>query len=164
MSKVFLSLGTNIGNRKVNITNALAEISSRIGDISALSQVYETGAWGFVSENFLNQVVEVNSYLDPFSLIEACLEIEKNMGRVRHTCESYSSRVIDIDVLFFEDLIIENEALVVPHPHIQARRFILIPLCELAAKVVHPVFNKTISQLLDECSDEGMVKPFSENT
>jgi len=163
MSRVFLSLGTNIGNRKVNLTNALAEIGSRIGDISALSQVYETGAWGFVSENFLNQVVEVNSHLDPFSLIEGCLEIEKNMGRVRHTSESYSSRVIDIDVLFFDNLIINNKILVVPHSHIQSRKFILIPFCEIAAELVHPVFHKTISQLLAECSDEGMVKLYSEN-
>jgi 2-amino-4-hydroxy-6-hydroxymethyldihydropteridine diphosphokinase len=160
MALVYLSLGSNTGNRQAFLTQALTHIEDRIGTIMKKSSLYETGSWGFVSENFLNQVVEVNTALVPLALIAECLDIEKGMGRERNNQEGYSPRVIDIDILFYDSLILQEEQLVIPHPHIHTRRFILVPLNEIAAELIHPVFHNTVSQLLAECSDGGMVTVF----
>jgi 2-amino-4-hydroxy-6-hydroxymethyldihydropteridine diphosphokinase len=162
MAKVYLSLGSNIGNRQANLAKAVAEIGRRIGAYCSSSGVYETGAWGFDSANFLNQVIFIETRLSPQSLIALCLEIEKEMGRTRNSDKGYASRVIDIDILFYNDLILNVENLIIPHPHIQDRRFILIPLHDIASSLRHPVLNKTVSELLAECSDEGMVTVFHE--
>lgn len=160
MASVYLSLGSNTGNRQAFLTQALTNIEDRIGAIEQKSSLYETGSWGFVSDNFLNQVVEVTTALAPLALIVQCLDIEKGMGRERNNQEGYSPRVIDIDILFYDELILQEEQLVIPHPHIHTRRFILVPLNEIAPELTHPVLHNTISQLLAECSDEGMVTVF----
>jgi deoxyguanosine kinase len=158
MAIVFLSLGSNIGNKQANMASALTEIEKRVGVVCQKSAIYETGAWGFESDNFLNQVIEVRTGLNPHLLINSCLEIEKEMGRERNNHIGYSSRIIDIDILFYDDLVLLEENLVIPHPHIQNRKFILVPLNEIIPHFKHPKLQKSISQLLIECQDKGMVQ------
>jgi deoxyguanosine kinase len=158
MAIVYLSLGTNIGNRQANLADAVNKICKTIGEVREKSGIYETGSWGFESDNFLNQVIEVETAINPHSLIADCLQIEKVMGRDRSNKTGYSPRIIDIDILFYDDLIVQEENLVIPHPHIQERKFILIPLNEIIPDYIHPVLQKTISRLLHDCKDEGIVQ------
>jgi len=160
MALVYLSLGSNRGDRQAFLTQALANIEDRIGAIVQKSSLYETGSWGFISDNFLNQVVGVNTELEPLVLIAECLDIEKSLGRERNNQEGYSPRGIDIDILFYDEMILREEQLVIPHPHLHTRRFILVPLNEIASELTHPVLHSTISQLLAECNDKGVVTVF----
>jgi 2-amino-4-hydroxy-6-hydroxymethyldihydropteridine diphosphokinase len=159
MIKIFLSLGTNLGNQEANLSAAIAEICENIGNISLLSGIYETEAWGFESEsNFLNQVIMLETNLNPAQLINSCLNIEKKMGRERKLTGNYESRIIDIDILFYGDSIVNEDKLCIPHPLMQNRRFILEPLYEIAPDFIHPLLGKSISKLLEECADTGTVK------
>jgi len=158
MNIVFLATGTNLGKRQINLRRAAEAIGKFIGGITASSSIYETEPWGFIShEKFLNQVVKVETDFSPFSLLEKIHEIESGLGRVRGT-EQYSSRIIDIDILLYEDIIVEEAILKIPHPLISERRFVLVPLCEIAAELRHPVLNKTIGELLEICADKSDVK------
>lgn len=158
MENVFLSLGTNLGNRIENLSLAIHLIDDEIGEISVMSGIYETEAWGFTcDEYFLNQVIVLETCLDPEQLIEKCLFIEKGMGRVRSGSENYESRIIDIDILFYGNQIIEQDNLQIPHPLLHLRRFILEPLCEITPELIHPVLGKPISELLSACEDQGIV-------
>lgn len=155
---VFLGIGSNLGDRKENLNSALARIGEETGRVLISSSVYETEPWGFVSGNkFLNMVLKVETKLLPTDLLESLLEIEKSMGRVRDK-KKYTSRVIDIDILFYEDLDIAYHNLKIPHPHIQERRFVLVPLVEIAPELIHPVFQKTVKDLLDTCADNSAVR------
>jgi 2-amino-4-hydroxy-6-hydroxymethyldihydropteridine diphosphokinase len=159
MIKVFLSLGTNLGNKRVNLSTAITEIDENIGHVALFSGIYETEAWGFECEyNFLNQVIQVETDLKPFQLINSCLTIEKKMGRERKKGDNYESRIIDIDILFYGDSIVAEDNLNIPHAHLHNRRFILEPLNEIAPDLVHPLLGKSISKLLEECADSGSVK------
>src|ERR1044071_8642758 len=144
---MFLLLGSNLGDRLAN----LDEAKRQLGNIVATSSVYETAAWGNTNQgSFLNQVVQINAKLYPEDLLKKIQDIEIGMGRRR--VEKWGPRIIDIDILFYKDLVINTPDLVIPHPEIQNRRFTLIPLLELT-NMVHPVLKKTISELLDECND-----------
>jgi len=156
MAIVYLSLGSNVGNRQAYLAHAVDEIIIKIGVVKKVSHQYETSAWGFISDNFLNQVIEVETNIEPHPLIAICLNIETDIGRVRYNSENYTPRIIDIDMLFYDDLIIEDEMLIVPHPHIPDRKFILIPLNEIAPEYNHPLFNKSVSKMLKECEDPGI--------
>jgi len=157
MKQVFLSIGSNLGNREENLKIALSRIREEIGSILISSSFYETEPWRFDTKNqFLNMAVTVETKIEPPALLEALIGIEKSMGRTRDK-EQYSSRVIDIDILFYEDLIIEAYDLKIPHPHIPERRFVLVPLVEIAPEFIHPILNKTVSYLLDNCTDDGLV-------
>lgn len=159
MIKIFLSLGTNIGNKLANLSTAITEIEKNIGQINQQSGIYETEAWGFESDsNFLNQVIILETNLEPTQLIDACLRIERKMGRERNRTGNYESRIIDIDILFYGDSIVNDDNLSIPHPLLQKRRFILEPLHEIAPDYIHPVLGKSISDLLDECTDTGLVR------
>lgn len=161
MNKIFLGIGSNLGNRKTNLKEAVAKIAEDIGLVSASSSVYETEPWGFRSENqFLNMVAEVETELSPFDLMTAILLIEAKIGRVRSE-EQYSSRIIDIDILLYNDLILDDNNLIIPHPKIYLRKFVLVPLCELAPELVHPVLKKTMTSLHKVCKDESRVKFYS---
>ncbi|WP_372473617.1 2-amino-4-hydroxy-6-hydroxymethyldihydropteridine diphosphokinase [Capnocytophaga sp. ARDL2] len=154
MNTVFLSLGSNISPRKNYLNQALKEINQRLGEITAQSKIYETPAWGFVSENFYNMAIAVQTEKSSKEVIDGCLKIEKDLGRVRLSKNGYSARVIDIDVLFFNEEIIQTEKLIVPHPLLHQRDFVLLPLQEIAANFVHPIYNQTITQLRNQLSDK----------
>jgi len=158
MKKVFLGIGTNLGNRESNLKEAVARIEEYIGPIMKSSSVYETEPWGFKTENeFLNMVVKVETKLTPSGLLGRILMIESLSGRVRGD-KQYTSRVIDIDLLLYENMIIDEESLKIPHPLMHERRFVLVPLCEIESQMIHPVLNKSIASLLESCKDKSKVK------
>ena len=157
MKTVFLGIGTNLGEREENLRKAIKLIGEHIGEVTAGSSVYETEPWGFTSEtSFLNMVIKVETKLTPSGLLGRIMMIEALMGRLREG-QGYKSRIIDIDILFFETRIFENKVLKIPHPKIQDRRFVLVPLSEIAGDFIHPVFNKSIQVLLKECKDKSKV-------
>jgi len=157
MNVVFLGLGTNLGNRRKNLNDAVAGIREQIGKVVNISSVYETEPWGFKSESqFLNIVIKVETLLNPSAVLEAILRIELFLGRVRGE-NQYSSRIIDIDILFYEDQVIDSSDLKVPHPKLQERKFVLVPLCEIEPEMVHPVLKKTMVLLFKECEDKSEV-------
>jgi 2-amino-4-hydroxy-6-hydroxymethyldihydropteridine diphosphokinase len=161
MNIVFLATGTNLGKRQLNLRRAVEAIGKFIGEITGSSSVYETEPWGFMSgEKFLNQVIKVETELSPINLLEKIHEIESGLGRVRGK-EQYSSRIIDIDILLYEDMIVDEASLKIPHPLIGDRRFVLVPLCEIASELRHPVLNKTMGELLEMCKDKGVVRKLS---
>ncbi len=152
MHQVYLSLGTNVGIRADNLKSVQYYLKRLVGTIEAQSSIYETQPWGVSQQaNFLNMVVVMNTSLSPSNTLLTVLAIEKIMGRVRK--EKWNSRLIDIDLLFYDDLILQEPFLEIPHPFIQERNFVLVPLNEIAATKVHPVFNKSIRTLLNSCKD-----------
>ena len=147
-----LLLGGNIGDRLSFLKNAIEEISCRCGNVTAQSGIYETAAWGLENQaNFYNQVIKVDSELEPTFFLETILNIEKKLGRIRF--QRWGERVIDIDILFINQLIIHTDSLTVPHPQLHNRRFTLIPLFDIAKTYIHPVLDRSINELLDNCPD-----------
>jgi len=142
-----------MGDRKLNLARARNLIGEKCGELKNISSIYETAAWGNIDQPmFLNQSLEITTPLKPIPLLQQILEIEKQLGRTRH--EKYGPRIIDIDILFYNDEIYNDSLLTVPHPALQYRRFALKPMNELAPNFVHPVLKKTIAQLLEECPDD----------
>ena len=160
MNEVYLQLGSNIGDRLDNLDQSIKIITERIGNVLEKSSVYESTPWGVENQrNFLNQVIFLKSNFDPYTILDLVLQIEKDMGRIR--IEKWGERIIDIDILFIDDLIIESENLCIPHEFIAKRKFVLQPMCEIAHGFIHPKLNKTISQLLEECIDEEKVNVYA---
>ena len=158
MNKAFFSIGSNRGEKKKNLARAIKYINLSIGHTIDLSGIYESEPWGFESnENFLNMAIEVITDLSPEEVLKKCLEIELKLGRVRNNQEGYASRTIDIDILFYADTILKTADLVIPHPLIHQRRFVLEPLAEIASHLIHPIFGESIEQLLKECKDNSKV-------
>ena len=154
MAVVFIGIGSNLGDRNDNLLRATGYISERAGKIISESGIYETEPWGFNADTaFLNMVVEITTELDPASLLEKLFEIERNMGRVR-AGTGYRSRTIDLDILFYDNLVFETEELVIPHPLLHKRRFVLDPLNDIAPDFVHPVLRKTLQQLRNDLKEE----------
>ncbi|NDC30320.1 MAG: 2-amino-4-hydroxy-6-hydroxymethyldihydropteridine diphosphokinase [Bacteroidetes bacterium] len=154
---VVLLLGSNMGDSLACLKTAIHHIENRLSPIIMASSLYKTAAWGKVNQaDFYNQVVAIKSSLTPEEILTITLDIEMQMGRER--IEKWAERVIDIDILFYGNDIIDNPNLKVPHPYLHVRRFTLIPLQEILPQFVHPVFNKTIDTLLDNCSDIGKVE------
>jgi deoxyguanosine kinase len=158
MNTAFLSLGGNLGNRLENLEKTRAALNRQCGKIVQASGIYETEAWGHSSERkYLNQVVELQTKLDPRELLRKTLEIEKKLGRKR-TSKRYTDRSADIDILFFNEEVIDTTHLQVPHPRLHTRNFVLAPLSEIAGKYRHPVLNKNVNSLLKESTDGLSVK------
>jgi 2-amino-4-hydroxy-6-hydroxymethyldihydropteridine diphosphokinase len=158
MHQVFLGVGGNIGNKLLNFQKVQRLLENEVGKIVAKSSVYESPPWGFLAEeDFWNQVFHVETELEPDELLSIVLEIEKLFGRKRDT-EYYQSREMDIDILYFDDLIVLSDSLTVPHPHIHKRMFVLVPLAEIAPAFVHPALQMTNRELLEKCGDELSVK------
>lgn len=160
---VFILLGTNLGKRVLNLKSAVNFINKDIGLVLLKSKIYETEPWGVTDQpNFLNQVLKINTNLSPQNCLKNCLEIENKMGRER--LRKWGERLIDIDLLFYNDLKINTLDLVLPHPRLHERNFTLVPMEEIAADYIHPLFNKTMYELLDICRDDQSVFEFSKNS
>ncbi len=155
MSKVYLSIGSNKGNRSVLIIKAIDEIEKKIGKIISRTSIYQSKSWGFDSNDFYNLSLLIDTDIEPKSLLINLKKIEKSMGR-EDIDGSYSDRFIDIDILFYDNIIIDSEDLKIPHPKIEIRKFVLVPMLEIADDYVHPILNKTIRQLNNECDDQGI--------
>lgn len=152
MEEVYLLLGSNLGNSKKYIADAIQLIIQQIGTTTGLSLLYQTASWGKTDQpDFINQVVRLKTKLDPQQLLANILVIEKELGRER--TEKWGSRTIDIDVLFYGNQIIQDENLIIPHPFLHQRRFTLMPLVELNADLNHPVLNQTVQALLKNLDD-----------
>ncbi len=161
MNTAYLLIGGNLGKKKENLLRAKELIGENCGPIQNISSLYETDAWGNTNQpTFLNQVLQIQTLLNARQLIRKILKLEKLMGRVRK--EKLAPRIIDIDILFFNEEIHDLRFLKIPHAEINKRRFVLVPLAEIAPELVHPVFKKKISQLLDECEDNLPVKKICE--
>lgn len=158
---VYLSLGSNLGQRTSYLQEARRMIASQCGSVVRTSSVYETAAWGFQSEqSFLNQVVCVQTNDSPHQLLEKLMGIETDQGRFRDTADGYTSRTLDIDILFYNQQIVLDPQLTIPHPKLHLRKFVLVPLCEIAPDLVHPQFQQTMQQLLQRLNDPLSVELF----
>lgn len=159
MSIAYLLLGGNLGKREQNLAAAREAIEKACGRLLSFSALYETEAWGLKEQApFLNQALAVQTELSAETLLETILQIEQSLGRVRE--EKYGPRTIDIDILFYDDRVIDRPHLSVPHPHLHQRRFALVCLNDIAAHFIHPILGKTIAQLLAECPDSSEVHKF----
>lgn len=148
--KVYLSLGTNLGDKEQNLKMAVQQIEERIGHVCALSALYVTAPWGFESSNsFLNAALCVETLFTPLEVLRITKEIEYHLGRLTKSVNGiYRDRLIDIDLLFCDEIVMNTDELVLPHPHLHQRDFVLEPLAEIAPELVHPLLNLTINEIL----------------
>ena len=157
---VYLSVGSNLGNRENNLEQAVSRIVEYIGPVLKSSSIYITEPWGFkAEEEFLNIVLKIGTELTPSGILGRILMIESLLGRVRDK-KQYTSRLIDIDILMYGDIILDGESLKIPHPLLHKRKFVLVPLCEIETDIIHPVLNKSFAELLESCEDQSEVKKY----
>jgi 2-amino-4-hydroxy-6-hydroxymethyldihydropteridine diphosphokinase len=160
MNIVFLQLGSNLGDRELLLQNAIVSIEEIVGEVVKKSKVYESTPWRVEGqENYLNQILKVKTKLQADNVLIKILEIEKNLGSLK--LEKWGERLIDIDIIFYNDFIIETAELCVPHKHMHERLFVLTPLYDIAPDVVHPKYNKTVDELLQICKDAELVKEYA---
>ena len=153
---VFLCLGSNIGNRGSNLQSAIGLIEKNIGKVAKKSHVYETQPWGEPNQDpFFNQVLMINTTLDPRDILDKISRIERELGRERN--EKWGPRVIDIDILFYGKRLIRDKGLEIPHPELHKRAFVLVPMMEIAPEFVHPTLEKQMDELYMECEDSSEV-------
>ncbi len=160
--EIYFSIGSNLGDRQRNLQDAAERMSNRLGTLLGTSKVYESPAWGFKSRfSFYNCCLSLESSLGPADLLKRMQLIEREMGRDLSTRRQagYTDRVVDIDLILMGERVIRLPDLVVPHPSLEERRFVLKPLAEIAPRVIHPVSGLTISELLARCRDSGTVTP-----
>ena len=153
----FLSLGTNQGNKLENLQNAIDLIADKVGAIKKISSVYKTPSWGFKGEDFYNICIKVSTYQQPETLMETLLDIENSLGRERSNQKGYQNRNIDIDILLFDDEIIFSKTLIVPHSKMLSRKFVMIPLVEIASSTIHPVEKKQLSDCIQYINDSSEI-------
>jgi 2-amino-4-hydroxy-6-hydroxymethyldihydropteridine diphosphokinase len=159
-SAVYLLTGSNLGDRKLYLDKAKHSLRKAVGDLLAESSIYESEPWGFVTENaFLNQVLLYETLLTPYEILQIIKLIEADNGRI-HTKDGYSSRNLDVDILFYDNLILNSSDLTIPHSMLHKRRFTLLPLAEIAPDFNHPVFGLSVRYLLEKCEDAGKVETF----
>jgi 2-amino-4-hydroxy-6-hydroxymethyldihydropteridine diphosphokinase len=159
MEKVFIGLGGNMGNVSETFDLVLKDIQQKIGPVVKSSSRYQTEPWGNKKQdNFLNQVICVETSLGPHEVLKQIFDIEKKLGRNRDKNNQFAPRTIDIDILFFGNKIINEEHLTIPHPRLHLRNFVLTPMMEIAPGFIHPSFNKSISDLFNNETDQSLVK------
>ena len=157
MGKCHLHLGSNQGDRKVQLARAIQMIEESIGPVLGSSAMYETEAWGKTDQNdFINIALEVEHYMTPNQLLKTINKIEEQIGRVR--LEKWGPRLIDIDIIFIEDIVVDTEKLTIPHRLMHKRNFVLYPMVEIASEFIHPVFHEKLSTILEDCEDETEVR------
>ncbi len=157
LRQIYLCIGGNLGEREANLEEAIEFIDFNLGDVLAVTSVYESEPWGMTNvPNFLNQVVHIQSELSNEQLLAEISELEEFFGRER-SAEGYVSREMDVDVLLIDSEVIDTEKFKVPHPHMTERRFVLEPLAEIAPDIVHPLLKKSTAELLKVCDDSGKV-------
>ena len=155
MEKVILSLGSNIGKREKTLFSAIKHIESEIGQIISKSSIYETEPWGFKNKNqFLNMAVSVNSELSPRRILETIHKIEHLHGRKPNTTNTYQSRTLDIDIIFYGKRFYYKEDLQIPHIELHKRKFVLIPILEIEPDFKHPLLKQSLKDLLNKCTDD----------
>ncbi|MDA9341626.1 2-amino-4-hydroxy-6-hydroxymethyldihydropteridine diphosphokinase [Flavobacteriaceae bacterium] len=159
--KIYLSLGSNLGNKFENLQLAVNAIFKEIGSIKKIAPIFETPAMGFEGKNFLNCVIQVETNQSAILVLDTILSIETKLGRVREEKLGYSSRKIDIDMLFYDDAIINTKSLIIPHPEIQNRKFVLAPLELISPDFIHPILNKSISKILEVTLDNSELIKYS---
>lgn len=158
VKRAYLSVGSNLGDRQANLQKAIELLNEKGGTITSCSSIYESPAWGFESDDFYNICLGIDTALNPEELLNCMLRIETTLGRTRDPrSEHYAARTIDLDIVFYHDYIIENKHLTVPHPAMQLRRFVLEPLAEIIPGKIHPVFKKSVSELLEQCEDQSSI-------
>lgn len=152
MATVYLGLGTNLGNKEANLRTAIYKLQERIGKQVSLSSFYETAPWGFESDySFLNAAIELETSLSPIEILHITQDIEKELGRTKKSVNgSYSDRLIDIDILLYDNLVLQTPELTIPHPLMTERDFVMKPLIEIAGNVIYPTRQKTLSELYQE--------------
>lgn len=157
MNTAILLIGGNLGDRAGNLQKAVQLIAAEAGEVIKTSALYQTAPWGAVDQpDYLNQALEIRTAMAPLTLLHTLLEIERKIGRIRQG--KWGSRVIDIDFIFYNDAILSLPDLKLPHPRMQSRQFVLVPLMEIVPDYMHPVLHKTVHQLLQECPDELSVE------
>ncbi|HJR78955.1 MAG TPA: 2-amino-4-hydroxy-6-hydroxymethyldihydropteridine diphosphokinase [Anaerolineales bacterium] len=153
---VYLALGSNLGNRLGNLKRTMAALPPQM-EVKAKSHVYETPPWGYEDQpKFLNQVIQVKTYLAPEALLKHIKRLEVMLGR--KASFQYGPRLIDIDILFYDDLVMDTPSLVIPHPRLQERGFVLLPLMDIAPDLVHPVLKKSVKELLAFCNVSDIIR------
>jgi 2-amino-4-hydroxy-6-hydroxymethyldihydropteridine diphosphokinase len=161
LHRVFLLLGSNLGDCALHIQNAIDSIEQRIGKAEKISSLYETEPWGVSDQpNYLNAAMIIHTSYSPEELLSLLKQIELIEGRTDQ--KKYASRTLDIDILFYDDLILNSMDLIIPHPKLQERKFALVPLDEIAFGFIHPLFKKSIHELLEECQDNLRVVKLTE--
>lgn len=157
----YLSLGSNQGNKLENLQQAIDLIAEKIGAVVKISAVYKTESWGFISDDFLNICIQITTGLNPENLLKSIQEIEHSLGRTRTSEIGYIARNIDIDVLLFDTEIIISKALIVPHKDMLNRKFVLVPLSEIAPNLIHPITKQRIQTCLENCTDNNHIEKTS---
>jgi 2-amino-4-hydroxy-6-hydroxymethyldihydropteridine diphosphokinase len=156
--KAYLSLGSNLNNKLENLQVAVAEIDKKIGAVLKCSSVYKTPSWGFDGQDFYNICIEINTNLPPNNLLKEALKLETTLGRKKKSKEGYQNRPIDIDIILYEDKIIETEELTIPHPRTLERKFVLLPLLDILKNFIFPGTTMNIAKCLTECNDKSTIE------
>lgn len=158
---IYLSLGSNLDDRMNNLQEGVFSVHRQIGEVQQISPVYQSSSWGFDAEDFLNICISVKTQLSPRDLLENILKIESQLGRIRYQEDGYSSRTLDIDILYYQHETLFTDKLVIPHPELPFRKFVLKPLADIAPQFYHPILNKDTRNLLQECKDKGKLEKTS---
>lgn len=154
----YIALGSNTGDKFKHLQEAVNAIHERIGHIKLISKVYKSPAFGFEGDDFFNCCLVLDSDLEPQNVLDQLLDIEKSLGRIRTDSPNYEARTIDLDIVFAEDQIITTQTLQIPHPEMGKRKFVLLPLNDIASKIKHPKLDKTVLELLEACGDDSVLE------
>ena len=158
---VYISIGSNLGNRKLNLQKAVFRMDEAVGEVTSISPIYNSPSWGFESDDFLNACIRLETDKTPETCLDLLMQLEKSMGRERTSGQGYKSRIIDLDIIYYESKVIASENLTIPHPSMAERRFVLRPLADIAPQFYHPILKKDSRNLLQECRDKGKLEKTS---